>query len=632
MTETGLASSLGNGDDVVFLRELFNQAVVGGDAHALARAAQVLLKADGSRQNHRFLRNAIGRADSRTSGLRPYTIALLSSFSIEFLHDALIAMGIAHGLAITIQQSGFNTFRQDLLDGESSLYKAKPDLVVLAVEGEAWTVAPYGAFFDAAERDIEAVALTVRTELASLCKAFRSRCAAPLLIHNLAMPAWRKLGIGDAREAAGQTALVLRVNEAIASCAGEATDVHVVDYAGLVNRFGALSWYDDRMRLYAGAPIASAMQPHLAATYVQYVAALLGLAKKCAVLDLDNTLWGGIIGEDGIDAIALGATYPGSAFVEFQAYLRDLHRRGVILAVASKNNPSDAEEAFDKHPSMLLKRSDFAAMEINWGPKSESLVRLSKRLSIGLEHMVLIDDNPAECEEVRRSLPMVSVVQLPPRPEAYVRTLQEAALFDTLGMSVEDRNRGKLYAQRAEAEALRGAMNSVEDYYRDLAMKLTIAPVGKDSLTRTAQLTRKTNQFNVTTLRYSEAEVERRAQEPDWIVATVAVEDRFGDNGIVGVIMAQAEDDALMIDTLLLSCRVIGRTVETAMLAHLCDEAQRRGLRTLRGRVIPTPKNEPVKDLFARHGFDKVDVDGQGTTYWRLDLDAGRVAHPPWFA
>jgi FkbH-like protein len=311
--------------------------------------------------------------------------------------------------------------------------------------------------------------------------------------------------------------------------------------------------------------------------------------------------------------------------------LLDLHRRGVLLAIASKNNPADVEEVFAGHRFMILRREHFAEVEIHWEAKSQSLVRIAEQLSIGLEQMVFVDDNPAECEEVRRALPMVRVILLSGRPECYVRTLQEAGLFDTLSISAEDRRRGELYRQRAQANAARLNVTSVEDYYRDLEMEIIVAPVDRASLSRTAQLTQKTNQFNVTTLRYSEAEVAARMADPIWTTVTVGVKDKFGDNGIVGVVMAQERGENLDIDTLLLSCRVIGRTVETAMLAHLCDQARHRRSKAVTARVVPSRKNAPARDVFERHGFSKVGEDDTGATFWSLELQAGGVEWPAWF-
>jgi FkbH-like protein len=373
------------------------------------------------------------------------------------------------------------------------------------------------------------------------------------------------------------------------------------------------------------------MTGHLAGEYVKFLRALAGGSKKCLVLDLDNTLWGGVVGEDGLGGIGLGPMYPGSAFVEFQRYVRRLHDRGVILAIASKNNPADVDEVFDRHEFMALERTHFARAEINWEPKSRSIATIARALNIGLEHVVFADDNPVEVEHVRETLPMVTVVQLPREPAEYVAALARHGWFDTLALSEEDRRRGELYRQRDAAESLRAESGSVEQFYRDLQMEIAIAPINDQSIARAAQLTQKTNQFNATTRRYTDAEVRQMAADARCTVRTVAVRDRFGDNGIVGLILARQDGATLDIDTLLLSCRVIGRTVETAMLAYACDDARRRGAARVSGRIIPTAKNAPVRDLFERHGFGKVGEEGDGVVRWELDLDESGVAWPDWF-
>ena len=602
-----------------------------GKHYQTMQAVQSLLAQFPGRRTHRFLRDLAESPAAAKVELKTIRVGLLSSFSIEFLQDSLVALGLASGLKVEIYQPGFGTFRQEILNSSSALYAWAPDVVVLAVEGNDWMPAAFSEYLTPPGGGLASMPDALGDELRSLARAFRSNSTATLLVHNFSFPTWRPLGILDPKAKLGQGALIAALNEAVASVAREVADTHVVDYAALVNRHGALNWYDERMKLYAKAPIASAMQQHLSAEYVKFFRGMKGLAKKCVALDLDNTLWGGIIGEDGLDGIRLGPNYPGSAFVEFQHALLDLQRRGVILTIASKNNPVDVEEVFSKHRFMVLKSEHFADMQIHWEAKSLSLTRIAQRLSIGLEHMVFVDDNPVECEEIRRALPMVHVIQLPAQPERYALALQEPGLFDTPTVSLEDQQRGELYRQRAQAEEARANMASVEDYYRDLAMEIAILPVDPGSLPRTAQLTQKTNQFNVTTFRYTEAELAKRMAEHEWILATTTVKDRFGDNGIVGVTMARHVGSALEIDTLLLSCRVIGRTVETAMLAHLCDEGRQRGATSIEARVIPTAKNAPARDVYERHGFVKVDEDALGVTRWRLDLATAPVAWPAWF-
>lgn len=614
-------------------RLLIRTSLEAGDLAAVTQGARALLSEQSGVANFRLLRQIAEAQPKNADGLKPFKLALLSSFSIEFLHDALIAFGFANGLRVEIYQAGYGQIRQEIFDRQSGLYAFAPDVVILAVEGEDWLPEIYVSFMDAdaAGGSLDAASDRFREDMQALARAFRTRSNAPLLVNNLAQPRLRRAGIADMRLVRSQLRVVSDLNQRFGEALATVVDTHLVDYAGLVNRFGTGNWYDARMRLYAKAPIAGPMLGPLAQEYMRYFRALRGLAKKCLVVDLDNTLWGGVIGEDGLDGIHLGANYPGSAFVEFQRAVLDLQRRGVILAIASKNNAADVDAVFDRHTAMVLRKEHFAEAEIHWEPKSESIRRIAGRLKIGLGHMVFVDDNPAEIEHVRRELPMVTVIQLPRRAELYVDALTVEGLFDTLSLSDEDRRRGELYQQRAQAESMRSASTSIEDYYRDLDMELCVAPVDAGSLPRAAQLTQKTNQFNVTTFRYSEAEVAARMAAPDWVAVTVGVRDRFGDNGIVGLMMAREDGNRLDIDTFLLSCRVIGRTVETAMLATLYDAARKRGLAKLTGRLIPSEKNVPVRDLFERHGFVKTGEDAAGASAWEYDVAKGVLARPVWF-
>jgi FkbH-like protein len=533
-------------------------------------------------------------------------------------------------LRLELYQAGFGQFRQDILDPASALYAFAPDVVVVALEGKDLVPDLYRPDAPDGDADLEAAVADAGRELANLARTFRERSAATLLVHNFAPPTWRRLGILDGQLGPSQAELVATLNAALARVCRESRGIHAVDYAGLVQRTGALAWYDDRMAHYARAPIAQAVLPQLALEYVKFFRALAGKAKKCLVLDLDNTLWGGVLGEDGPRGIQLGPDYPGSAYVEFQRAIRSLRQRGVILAIASKNNPADVDEVFATNSHMVLRPDDFSFLRVGWNAKSQSLKEIAAHLNIALDHIVFVDDNPAECDEVSHAVPAVTVVALPAQPEHFVRTLLEPGYFDGLSVSTEDLRRAELYQQRDQAEELRAQSESIEDFYRRLEMEVIFAPVGETSLARAAQLTQKTNQFNVTTIRYTEAELLQRRADPSCLVTTVQVRDRFGDNGVVGFMLTKATDQEVEIDTLLLSCRVIGRTVETAMLAHACEHASQRGARRVRGRIVPTAKNAPARDLYERHGFQREPGGDDGEGSWALDLAASGIRYPAW--
>jgi FkbH-like protein len=309
--------------------------------------------------------------------------------------------------------------------------------------------------------------------------------------------------------------------------------------------------------------------------------------------------------------------------------LLDLHRRGVILAIASKNNPADALEVLERHPAMLLRPQHFAALRLNWTAKSENLRAIAAELNIGTDSLVFVDDNPVERDEVSRHLPEVLVVNLPKDPMQYAATLRQVASLERLRVLDEDRDRGRQYAeQRARTELERSA-GSLEEFYRSLAMQVILAKVSRTTLPRVSQLTQKTNQFNLTTRRYDEARVAAMMDSTDWHIYTCSVTDRFGDNGLVGVAIAQDQGPVWEIDSLLMSCRVIGRTVETAMLSYLMATSRAAGARTLRGWYLPTRKNGPAATFYESHGFRSIDTrDGAGL--WEFDLQAGNVEWPAW--
>ncbi len=581
-----------------------------GQTHPARQLARRVLLEDGSIGTVKFISRVLSEQANKLA-LVPLKVALLSSFSIEFIHDHIRVHAFTSGFLVDIYQAGFNVYRQEILDPDSGLHGANPDVVILAVERET---------LDDSVK-----------EISGLIETFRGRSGAAVLVHNFAQPDYDAAGILDANITDGGRYQIQRMNQALCEACRSFLNAYIVDYDGLVSKYGSVNWHDHRMRLYARAPIAQRMSHELALEYVKFFRALKGASKKCLALDGDNTLWGGILGEDGLEGIKLGGEYPGNAYAAFQEYILRLKKRGVILAFATKNNAQDIDELFANHPSMLIKKEDFAVIRANWNPKSQSLREIAQQLNIGVEHVVLVDDSPVECEEVMQALPEVDVVTLDGHPETYPHLLARDGLFDTLIVSSEDLRREQLYQQREQSEILRSQTANLEDFYRSLGMKLTFATVDAMSLARSAQLTQKTNQFNATTIRYAESDIAKRMAENSWILTTVQVVDRFGDNGIVGLVMAERDADSLVVDTFLLSCRVIGRTVETAMLAFLCDVAAKLNLKRIRARIVPTRKNIPVRDVYERHGFTRTGESEDGETTWCLSLLDGRVEWPDHF-
>jgi FkbH-like protein len=461
-------------------------------------------------------------------------------------------------------------------------------------------------------------------------EAIRAKTKAHVIVHNLEIPEAPAPGVFDAQDSAGQAQTLRAINAELVSLARQHSGVYVLDYDGLVSRHGKRAWHDERKWQTMRMPIAADCLVHLAREWNKYLHPITGRVAKCLVLDCDNTLWGGVIGEDGMHGIRIGIEHPGSDFRNFQRAILDLASRGVILAVCSKNNHADALEVFEKHDGMLLRPEHIACFRVNWKDKASNLREIAAELNIGIDSLAFFDDNPAEREIVRRHAPEVMVLEVPADPASYARALREWPVFERLSLSAEDRERGKFYAQDRQRAELEQSTGSLEDFYRSLEQEAQIGEVTPATLARVAQLTQKTNQFNMTTKRYTEAEIAALAKDKDWLIRWIRVRDRFGDNGIIGVVMGRLAGEGLFeIDNFLLSCRVIGRTVETAILANVLGHARAMGASRVGGYFLPTKKNAPAKDFYRQHNFTLVS-ETSGNQRWEMDLATSTVDAPPW--
>jgi FkbH-like protein len=375
-------------------------------------------------------------------------------------------------------------------------------------------------------------------------------------------------------------------------------------------------WYLARMRLNPQGLAA------LAESVAEHVAASRGMARKVVAVDLDDVLWGGVVGEVGLAGIELGEDGLGLAYQDLQRELAKLARTGVLVVAASKNNPADADEVLDRHPAMVLRRNDFAALRVGWDDKATSLRKLAAELDLGLDSFVFLDDNPVERDWVRAALPEVLVPELPGDPVERPAFLRRAPWFRRISVTGADATRTESYRAQSERRELRGAVASFDDFLAELGQEAVVEPLHEGSLARAAQLAQRTNQFNLTTRRYTVAELEAVAADPAAEAYTLALSDRFGDSGITGLAILRLLDGTAEVDTLLLSCRVLGRRVEDAFLAFLAERARERGARTLVGRYVESPRNEQVRSFYADRGFA---ADGDA---FRLDLERSRLEPP----
>ena len=550
--------------------------------------------------------------------LEPVRLALLASGTVDHLLAGIRVGGLRRGLRIAAHAGGYGQYRQELLD-PGGLAAFRPDAVLLALAARDFLGAvPLAASAEAADAAVAAAVADLRA-LWARARGLGGGSGA-LVVQQTFLDLEPPLFGGlDAALPGAPARLVGRLNAALADAAA-AEGVLLLDLARVAARDGLDAWHDQGRWLQAKMEITPQAGPMYGELVARLVAAARGKSKKCLVLDLDNTLWGGVIGDDGLAGIVLGqGSGVGEAHLGLQAYAKRLKERGIVLAVCSKNDPAIAEAAFD-HPEMLLERSDFAAFVANWTDKGTNLRAIAKALNLGLDSLVFVDDNPVERAQVRAALPEVAVPELPPDPAHYVRTLAEAGYFEAVAFTAEDRDRAGQYAANLERESLATAAGDMEAFLGQLAMTVEAGPVTALNLARVTQLVNKTNQFNTTTLRRTEAEVAALADDPRALTLQFRLLDKFGDNGIVSVMLlepAGSGGDALELVNWVMSCRVFGRQLEEEALNILAETARARAVSEIRARLVPTEKNGVIADLFPRLGFAPA---GEGR--WTLSLAA----------
>lgn len=570
-------------------------------------------------------------ADERLASLPPLNIAVLRNVTLEAIEPYLEHLGAAMDFRAAVKFGDYDNVYQEAVGGRPDLLNRQTDcvLVVTALDNLSWPLARNYAALSPEQRrsEIERGGDFIRQTTAGI----RQQTDAMILWFGFEQPVNPALGIADSQSDSGQLAAVAELNDILRTALRQAQNAWFVDTNLCLARIGSGSFYDPRYWHIGRAPYAREGLGAMAEEAFKYIRALKGKARKCLVLDCDNVLWGGIVGEDGLAGIKLGKTYPGSPYYEFQQEVLNLYHRGILLAICSKNNEQDVREVLDHHPDMLLRREHFAATKINWTDKASNLRQIASELNIAPESLVFVDDSEMEIGLVRSLLPEVAALHLPAGNAVMFRgILAGCGLFDSPILSGEDSRRGAMYAAEALREDLRVKTADLDQYYASLEMRLEIRFADDLTLPRIAQLTQKTNQFNLTTQRYSELDIRRFQESPEADVISLRLVDRFGDSGIVGVAILAYRDGTAAIDSFLLSCRVLGRKVEDALLSQCAELARSRGCRCLIGEYRATAKNSQTRDFYTAHGFFPLES-GSGSRF-KLDLAAAHVPCPHVFA
>ncbi len=538
------------------------------------------------------------------SALPQYSLAVLGDCATQHLTTALRGYGVSVGIRLNVFDADYDQIDAQVMAPDSELYRFAPQGVLL----QMCTEKLQEAFYDRPPEARASFAEDTYARIRQIWSRIGSRIPATVLQCNFPLIDDGVFGqFGNKTE---QSFLFQqrKLNYLLMQGCQEAKNTFLIDLDALQTALGRSTFADPKLYYVAKMPISLAALPAAAKLVVDVVRSLQGAVKKCLVLDLDNTLWGGVIGDDGLSGIQIGELGTGHAFSDFQKWLKELKNRGILLTVCSKNNEDTAKEPFEKHPEMVLRLEDFSMFVANWEDKARNIRTIQQALNIGMDSMVFLDDNPFERELVRTMIPEITVPELPEDPALYLQYLRGLDLFETASYSREDAGRTEQYREKAQRAAFEAAFQSYDDYLEALQMRASAAAFDPFHYPRIAQLTQRSNQFNLRTVRYTEAEIEALAQDDSRIGLYFTLKDKFGDHGLISVVVLEKQpEDTLFISEWLMSCRVLKRGMEEFIVDKILSVAAQQGFRRVVGEYIPTPKNAMVKDLYEQLGFARLE-------------------------
>lgn len=559
---------------------------------------------------------------SEQANLQEKRIAVLGGSTTNEILNQLELYLLNCGIRPVFYESDYNMFFEEIMFDNPRLDEFKPDLVYIHSTTNNIKMAPS---IDSTDEEVDTILENTYSQFETLWNSIEAKYGCAVIQNNFDPPPYRPLGNLDGTDRRGLTCFTRELNFRFAKASRERTGLIIHDIDRLASEIGLNNWHDpSSWYAYKCIPGLKAT-PRLAKSLAGTIRALFGKASKCLVLDLDNTLWGGIIGDDGVEGIKLGReTAEASAYLAFQKYIKALKERGIILAVCSKNEKENAIKGLE-HPDSALPPENFTIIRANWSPKSENIAAIAQAINIDADSLVFFDDNPAEREIVRQQIPETAVIE--PTTEfasdvsAYIAALDRSGLFETVRISKEDLQRNEYYSANADRAELQLQYTDYGDYLDSLQMTAEIGFFAPQYLERITQLTNKTNQFNLTTIRYTLPEIQAATDDPNQLDLYGRLTDKFGNNGLVSVILGQQEGETLSISLWLMSCRVFKREMELTMFDALVAEAGKRGIKKIIGTYAPTPKNGFVSDFYETLGFTLLEQRENGKTVWEFPVD-----------
>ncbi len=545
------------------------------------------------------------------AGLKTIRVALLGDTSTQFLVKALRASAYDTGLDLQIWEAEYNQISLQLTDCNSDVYASKPEIVILFQASHSLLVK-----YNMLPREKQnLLAVNEIALIESYYRTITEKLQAKVIFYNYSEIDDSVFGNYANKIESSFLFQLRKLNVELMSFAANRPDFYLCDLSTIQNQYGKTTFFQPSVYVNSEMVLSIDIIPAVAERTVSIINAINGKFKKCVILDLDNTLWGGVIGDDGIENIQLGHLGIGKAFTEFQYWIKKLKNRGIIVAICSKNTEAIAKEPFEKHPDMVLSLDDIAVFVANWENKADNIRYIQQRLNIGFDAMVFIDDNPFERNLVRENIPDICVPEMPEDPAEYLEYLYSLNLFETVSFSEEDIERTKQYQIESQRMAVQQLFTDENEFLRSLDMLSVVQAFNKFNTPRVAQLSQRSNQYNLRTVRYTPSEVEMLSQSKKHFTFSFTLEDKFGDNGMICVIVLEAETpEVLFIENWFMSCRVLKRGMEHFALNSIVHFAKDNGFTNIKGEYIPSPKNAMVMDHYKNLGFRKVDE------YWELNL------------
>ena len=550
--------------------------------------------------------------------MKDVKIAFLSSFTINGVAEVMRVLCFENNVFAETYTAPYNQHVQEILNKSSGLYDFNPNIIFMLLDAEQL----FGDFYYFPYRmnDEQKNQYTKEKfeELKELIGVLKNNTKSKIVVNSLLLPLYSSRGIIENKNFGFRKA-VERFNNMIEELSKDDSQVFVFDFNMFCMKLGYDNLFDRKMYYLADMRISPTALVEIGKEYMAYIFPLMSMTKKCLVLDLDNTLWGGILGEDGIDGIKLGPDKEGRPFLDFQRRILELFERGIVLAINSKNNYDDVIEVMKKHKYMLLKEDHFASMKINWNDKVTNMKEITTELELGTDSFVFLDDDKTNRELIKRFMPDVMVVEMPQDFSLYPKVIEDLKNFNLFSITEDDQKRGEMYVGQKKRTEFKLKVKDLETFLKQLKIKVNIVYANESNIARIAQLTQKTNQFNLTTRRYQEEDIKKFSESEDYFVCCIQVEDKFGDYGTTGVVIAKKNKEEWVIDSFLLSCRILGKEIEKVLLGFVIDKAREDGAKDIMGEFIPTKKNEAANDFYKNSGFKIVEKGEK--EIWGFDVE-----------